>query len=152
VADAPLATLIRRAIMKSSQNFVTCFSEPAACDPSKFTTAQGTYRQALTAGVKKYLEVGQRARANAADPTYFVVRAAGLDPTGDLATAKVCMWDTLIVYRPSETPGGTETIVNDDKASIEMSYIMVLENGVWLVANAQSSSKSTQENTCPARP
>jgi hypothetical protein len=153
VAKAPLAITIQSAIQKNGvEDMNACIGDPAACDPAKFTTAQGNARQAATAAAKRYLDRGERGRVNVADPTYVVVRSAGLDPAGDLATATVCMWDTLIVYRPSSSPGEAETIVNDDKVSAEMSYIMVLENGVWLVANAEIVSKNKKENTCPARP
>jgi hypothetical protein len=153
VAQVPLATLIQRAIQKNGvDDFVTCVSDPSACDPARFTTTQGTYRQTLIATAKQYANKGERGKTNTADPSYVVVRSAGLDTDGTLATAKVCMWDTLIVYRPGGTTDGPDTIVDSDKASAEMSYIMVLENGVWLVANAQTISEDLKGNTCPARP
>jgi hypothetical protein len=121
-----------------------CLDQPETCDLS--TYARGSYLINDKRFVDQMIAREARVRANPNDPSYEIVDNVVVAADGLSATARVCSWDTGVIFGP----GGS--IFNDEKATQESNLTLILDGDQWFVSEIDEIRTVRDQNLCGPRP
>jgi hypothetical protein len=138
--------LIKQAVQDYIAGYFACGQEPAACDPSTFTSSQGSSRVTVT-DLASSMSANGLMFSTDLRGSYLVAESVAAE-SSQTATAIYCAYDATAVLGPIG-PDGLPTVVNDEVLSYTYEYDVYLDATEWRVGSQRQLASLGEGNLCP---
>jgi len=137
--------LIKQAVQDYVASYFACGQEPGSCDPAAFTADTGHSREIVSQLVTGMIANGMHFSPDLHGSYIKPIAVRVIDASE--ATVESCSFDAVAVLGPIG-PDGEPTVVNDEERSSRYSHSLVLEDGIWRVAEQSMDSDLGEGDAC----